>query len=112
MKLFGKELMRARKARKMTQNQLAQQMHVARTTISNWETGRSQPDLELICRLSRLLRYSFLGEELSFNENQIKTRFTLVGQPVIECISHGNRIEFRLNASFSMENDSDFIENG
>ena len=35
----------ARKARRLTQGKVADKLKVARTTVSNWECGRSQPDL-------------------------------------------------------------------
>ena len=32
----------------MSQEQLAQKLHVTRQAVSNWETGRSQPDLDML----------------------------------------------------------------
>ena len=32
----------------MSQEQLAQKIHVTRQAVSNWETGRSQPDLDML----------------------------------------------------------------
>ena len=52
MSTLGKRLAKARKSQKMTQNSLAERMNVARTTISNWENGRSQPDLDALRMLS------------------------------------------------------------
>ena len=42
---IGEQLTTARKARKLTQQQVAEQLHVTRQTISSWEVGRSYPDL-------------------------------------------------------------------
>lgn len=41
----GEQLAAARKARGLTQEQVATEFHVTRQTISNWEVGRSYPDI-------------------------------------------------------------------
>ena len=38
---FQENLIRARKARSMTQEELAEQLHVTRQAVSAWETGVS-----------------------------------------------------------------------
>lgn len=62
MKTFPEQLLVARKASGMTQEQLAEQMNVSRPMISHWETGRSLPDLESVKRLSQILEFNFLQE--------------------------------------------------
>lgn len=42
----------------LTQDMLAEKLYVSRQTISNWETGRSYPDLENLLRLSILFETS------------------------------------------------------
>ena len=49
---LGSRLKQLRKARGMTQSQLADDLFVSRKTVSSWETGRNQPDLQTICRLA------------------------------------------------------------
>lgn len=44
----GKNIVKLRKEQGMSQEQLAQKLHVTRQAISNWETGRSQPDLDML----------------------------------------------------------------
>ena len=39
----------------MTQEQLAEQIHVTRQTVSSWETGRTQPDINMLELLSAAL---------------------------------------------------------
>ncbi len=47
---LGKRLTEIRKQHNMTQEDLAEKLHVTRQTISNWETSKSYPDIEtLIC---------------------------------------------------------------
>ncbi|WP_461244724.1 helix-turn-helix transcriptional regulator [Secundilactobacillus muriivasis] len=42
----------------LTQDMLAEKLYVSRQTVSNWETGRSYPDLENLLRLSILFDIS------------------------------------------------------
>lgn len=50
------EIVRAgRKAKGLTQEQLAQSLYVSRQTISHWENGRARPDYELLKRLAEAL---------------------------------------------------------
>ena len=58
---FAEQLTAARKAAGMTQEQLANAVHVARNTISSWERGRTQPDLNTMRLLGQVLHFDFLG---------------------------------------------------
>ena len=42
---FQENLIRARKARGMTQEELAARLSISRQAVSKWETGESLPDL-------------------------------------------------------------------
>ena len=55
-----------RTRRGMTQEQVAQQLHTTRQTVSNYETGRSQPDLDTLVRLAAL--YQVPVEELLYGK--------------------------------------------
>lgn len=57
---LGQTLKAARQGKGMTQLQLAEALYVTRQTVSNWENGRSEPDLETLGRIAELL-----GVELS-----------------------------------------------
>ena len=48
---FGDKLRELRLGRSITQEELASYMHVTRQTISAWERGRHEPDIEGIKRL-------------------------------------------------------------
>nr|DAO25146.1 MAG TPA: helix-turn-helix domain protein [Caudoviricetes sp.]DAP13048.1 MAG TPA: helix-turn-helix domain protein [Caudoviricetes sp.] len=45
---------KARIAANLKQSDLAKMLNVGQTTISNWETGYSQPDLESLRTMARL----------------------------------------------------------
>lgn len=49
------KLIRARKKSKLTQQELADRMQVTKSTISNWENGYSNPNLEKAIRLAAIL---------------------------------------------------------
>ena len=60
---FADQLAAARKAAGMTQEQLADAVHVARNTISSWEHGRTQPDLDTLRLLGQALHFDFMNDE-------------------------------------------------
>jgi len=53
---IAKNIRTLRTAQKMTQDQLAECLHVTRQTVSNYETGKSQPDIDTIVRLAEALQ--------------------------------------------------------
>ena len=52
MNAAGKNIKRLRGNRNMTQDALAEQMHVTRQAVSSWETGKTQPDIETLTALA------------------------------------------------------------
>ncbi|MFZ8765288.1 helix-turn-helix domain-containing protein [Enterococcus diestrammenae] len=69
---IGKKLKEARAQRKWTQEYVASQLQVSRSTISSWEVGRTYPDLESLVRLSDLYEISLdtlLREDRSMTKN-------------------------------------------
>ena len=71
---IGKFLQELRKEKRLTQEQLAEQMGVARRTVSRWETGSNMPDLDILVELSDLyevdLREILSGERKSEQMNE------------------------------------------
>ena len=51
----GKNIRRYRQQKGLTQDALAERLHVTRQAVSNWETGKNQPDLETLEVLARAL---------------------------------------------------------
>ena len=63
---IGAQIKTRRQDLNMTQEMLAKELHVGRTTVSNWEIGRNYPDLQLIVSISNVLNLSLdtlLGKE-------------------------------------------------
>ncbi|MBQ2930912.1 MAG: helix-turn-helix domain-containing protein [Clostridia bacterium] len=63
MPTFAEQLSAVRKEHHITQEQLAQELNISRTTISRWESGKVLPDVETIKHLSQVLNYNFFSVE-------------------------------------------------
>ena len=50
---FNEKLQELRKARSMTQEELAEALYVSRTAISKWESGRGYPSIDSLKEISR-----------------------------------------------------------
>jgi|GEM_PF-293399 len=55
MNEIGKNIRFLRQQRNWNQDQLAESLHVTRQTVSNYETGRSRPDVEMLTALAEAL---------------------------------------------------------
>ncbi len=49
---IGNQIMAIRRERQLTQEQFGSLFHVTRQTVSNWENGKSYPDLQLLVAIS------------------------------------------------------------
>lgn len=56
MRDIGKNIRQLRIQKKMTQDELAQALFVTRQTVSNYETGRSRPDVEMVVQMAQVLQ--------------------------------------------------------
>ena len=52
---FSEKLLTLRKAKNLTQEQLAEKLDVSRQSISKWESGQAVPEMEKIVALSVVL---------------------------------------------------------
>ena len=55
---LAKNIRRYRKEKGLTQLQLAEMLYIAPQTVSKWESGISEPDMEKLCQLSDLFGVS------------------------------------------------------
>ncbi len=79
--MLSENIKALRKAKNMSQEELANRLHVVRQTISKWEKGLSVPDAELLTKLA---------EELETDVG------TLLGAPVAENPQEENEIAHAL----------------
>ena len=66
----GARIAALRRERGLTQEQLAEKLHVTRQTVSSWETANSYPDVEMLAALSEVLEVSV--EQLIYGEAREK----------------------------------------
>lgn len=84
MSTFAEELNTIRKKRHITQESLAEQLNVSRTTISRWETGAMAPDIDTVKRLSQLLDYNFFDNNAQASDTEETSDFVSEATPVAE----------------------------
>lgn len=56
MSTVARHIKKQRIQQGMTQDQLAEPLFVTRQTVSNWEIGRSQPDIDTLVRIAEVLK--------------------------------------------------------
>lgn len=86
---FGKRLKKLRLEKGVTQEILAQEIHVTRQTISGWERGRSEPDLSTLLCLARFFDVT-IDELLSMKGvNEITINYGKGGRMMLPFITMG-----------------------
>ncbi len=55
---FGNYIKKQRNNLGFTQSEIAEKLHVTRQTISNWEQGKSYPDLDTLVEISDIYKIS------------------------------------------------------
>lgn len=50
--MVGDKIKSLRKAKKLTQEQLAEYLNISSQAVSKWETGASSPDIDMLPRLA------------------------------------------------------------
>lgn len=72
---FSEKLFTLRRANDLTQEQLAEQLEVSRQSISKWETGQANPDLEKIVALSAIFNVTtdYLLKSSDIDDLSVKT---------------------------------------
>ena len=68
--MVGNNIKRFRTKCGMTQDELAEKLSVTRQAVSNWERGKTEPDIETLDRLAQALDVS--TEELIYGEEAKK----------------------------------------
>ena len=49
---IGNQILNIRKDNQLTQEEFGKLFHVTRQTVSNWENGKSYPDLQILVSMS------------------------------------------------------------
>ena len=90
----GKFLQELRKEKGLTQEQLAEQMGVARRTVSRWETGRNMPDMDILIELSDL--YAIDLREILSGERKSERMDQELKETVLQVADYSNEEKARL----------------
>ena len=53
---IGNQILNIRKENQLTQEEFGKLFHVTRQTVSNWENGKSYPDLQVLVDISNQLQ--------------------------------------------------------
>ena len=65
---------RLRLEKQLNQEQLAEQLHVTRQAVSNWENGKTQPDIETLAQIAEYfhvsVEYLIYGKEPTPNSGE------------------------------------------
>lgn len=55
---FSQQIKKIRTDNSLTQEQLAEKLHVSRQTVSSWENSRNLPDLEMVVKIAKTFSLS------------------------------------------------------
>jgi len=75
MNNVGKSIKKLRAEKGLTQDQLAERLHVTRQAVSNWETGKTQPDIETLSAMADCFEIPveelIYGKETQHHESKV-----------------------------------------
>lgn len=95
-KQFGQFIATIRKEKKMTQAELAEQIHVTDKAISRWERGGGFPDIQTLEPLAQALGISILelmrSEKMEQEEEQEKSEIQYTQKEVVEMLQNAGDI--------------------
>ncbi len=69
MNKVSKNIKKLRAERNLTQEDIAKELFVTRQTVSSWESGRTQPDIETLAKLSEI--FSVSTEEIIYGKSKL-----------------------------------------
>lgn len=83
MNSVSKNIKRLRLLKKLTQEEVADKLFVTRQTVSNWENGKSQPDIDTLVKIAETLNVDtnalIYGFQDSENRQKEKRRLIVAG---------------------------------
>ena len=82
--MVGQNIKKFREEKALRQEDLAEQLHVTRQAVSNWENGKNQPDLEMLQKIAQVLEVSV--EELIYGERRPTT---IVNHKTVKQVTKG-----------------------
>lgn len=98
--MIGKHIKKARKAKGLSQEQLAEQLNVTRQAVSNWECGKTQPDIQTLQKLSEVLEVPV--EELIYGAASEKEVSMDIANSVPRTVEEGGKKGVKLGVVLAM----------
>ena len=96
MAKIGRNIREQRMKKGLSQEELAEKLYVTRQTISNYETGKSNPDVEMLARIAEELdidiQLLIYGETKKRDMKQIRTAAELTGLKIKEARVHSSDV--------------------
>lgn len=77
---FSKKLKKLRVSHELSQEQLADKLHIARQSISKWERGEAYPSIGMLLQLSELFDVSI--DELLKGDDYLKNKIVRDGENI------------------------------
>ncbi|NYB73108.1 helix-turn-helix transcriptional regulator [Sedimentibacter hydroxybenzoicus DSM 7310] len=71
--MFSENLKNLRKQKGLSQEELAERLHIVRQTVSKWEKGLSVPDADLLIRIAEIFEVSvsvLLGDTIELSDKE------------------------------------------
>ncbi|MBS4455856.1 helix-turn-helix transcriptional regulator [Tuanshanicoccus lijuaniae] len=99
MKSIGELIKALRQRDLMSQQQLAQRLHVTRQAVSNWENNKAQPDVELLTELARIFNITL--DELVNGFCDINTQKSLSSDCHVKSLVELPTTEVSMNQTFN-----------
>ena len=93
MSEVANSIKKLRQENQLSQEQLAEQLHVTRQAVSNWENGRTQPDIDTLTQLAGVFDVSI--ERLIYGKGKPYFHFAINFSPqkgIQDCVSLGSII--------------------
>lgn len=85
--MFGELLKKARKSKRLSQDDFAKAMNVSGSTISMWESGDREPGFETLIKIADYFGYStdyFLGRVKGPYQVKLPEEFDMLGIKYVE----------------------------
>ena len=79
MNVVNTSIKELRKKKNMTQDELAEKLNVTRQAVSNWENGKTQPDIETLTQLAEVFDVSV--ERIIYGKEKKHGHFAVVNDP-------------------------------
>ena len=86
MSEVANSIKKLRQKKQLSQEQLAEQLHVTRQAVSNWENGKTQPDVDTLTQLASIFDVSV--ERIIYGKAKPRFHFAIKFAPQ-ECINMG-----------------------